>query len=95
MDDPNSRYARSAQLTYTRPDGRDVPYLERRFLPAPGADALITVTVAAGDRLDQLAARWLGNAEAWWTIADAANVLHPADAVAHVGEPLVVPVPRI
>lgn len=95
MDDPNSRYNRSAVLTWTASDGTSLPYLERRWLPAGSAEPLVRVTVAAGDRLDQLAARWLGNAEVWWQIADEAGVLHPSEAVARPGDSLVVPVPRI
>lgn len=94
MDDPNSRYARSGQLTWTAPDGSAVPYLERRFLPQGPWDTLVQVTVQQGDRLDLLANRWLGNAEAWWRIADGTNALHPTEPVARPGETLIIPVPR-
>lgn len=94
MSDPFSRYANATPLVMEGPDGTPVRYLDRRVLRAYQAPVLARVTVQDGDRLDTLAARWLGNAEVWWRIADASHALHPADVVAEPGSVVVVPVPE-
>lgn len=74
----NSRYLTVATATFTFDDGREVVYLKRRFLPAPESLAPIgTSTVAPGDRLDNLAARLLGDAELSWRICDGNRELRP------------------
>ena len=69
---PDSRYSQTATTTETLADGRTVTYLRRRFVP--DTDALPTITwheVTAVDRLDTLAARYYGDSQLWWMIADA------------------------
>ena len=61
---PDSRYSLA--------DGRTVTYLRRRFVP--DTDTLPTIAwheVTAVDRLDTLAARYYGDSQLWWMIADA------------------------
>jgi len=69
---PNSRYAGTPVLAFDPDDGRPPrAYLARRLLPA--AETLASLgehPVADGDRLDSLAARYLGDPELWWRIAD-------------------------
>jgi hypothetical protein len=68
--------------------------ISRRFI-ADGrrlATALETV-VGADDRLDQIAARHLGDPLLFWRICDANNALSPWELVATPGESLRVPVP--
>ena len=55
--------------------------LVQRCDDAPRAlvfELLAEVTVQGGDRLDLIAARTLGSADAWWRIADANETLDPA-----------------
>ena len=79
MTSPNSRYADAPTAIHALPDGREVVYLRRRFLPDPHALARLGVhTVVAGDRLDLVAARWLGDPELWWRVADANVAQDPA-----------------
>jgi hypothetical protein len=75
---PNSRYHAYETLKLELPDGRVVVYLKRRFVPPPERFALLqTHEVAEGDRLDHLAYQYLGDAEAFWRIADANAALRP------------------
>ena len=75
---PSSRYFGLPTATVTAPDGRAIVYLLRRFLPdadpaAPGFGH----PVRAGDRLDLLAAQYLGDPELFWRIADANRAMDP------------------
>jgi hypothetical protein len=76
------RYDGVEVATATVPDGaqgvREVRYLRRRALPDPGALTVLAVhRVAAGDRLDLIAARYLGESTAAWQVADANAALDP------------------
>jgi len=81
-----SRYHGIPTAVRTGPDGRQVTYLRRRLLPRPDSlTAIAEHVVAAGDRPDLLAFRYLGDAEQWWRIADANPVLHPDELTATPG----------
>ena len=82
MFSSTSRYARLAVATYTlvAPDGTstEIRYVTRRFLPGPDSSGLVTQhIVAPGERLDILAARYLGDPTQFWRFCDAAGVLVP------------------
>jgi hypothetical protein len=92
---PNSRYNASATLTYTFPDGRAVAYLARRFVPrVEQIGSLGTHTVVAGDRLDNLAARHLGDAEQYWRLCDANGAMRPDELVETAGRELRIGLPE-
>ena len=75
-----SRYADIEIAERTEPSGRAVKYLRRRFLPDPARFAVVqTYTVLEGDRLDRLAANVLGDAEAFWRLADANGCISPGE----------------
>ncbi len=95
MFDVNSRYYGLDTGVYVTADGRELPYVRRRFVP-PGETLplLAEVTVAQGDRLDLITARTLGVAEAFWRVADANNALDPAALTAEPGRRLRIPVPQ-
>jgi hypothetical protein len=95
MFDPDSRYADLEEAVLVTPDGREVSYKRRRFLPQGAKlQLLIELTVHDGERLDLLTARTLGEATQWWRVADANNAMNPPD-LAEPGRTLRVPVPRI
>ena len=76
---PTSRYAAVPTATLTLPDGTTVPYLLRRFVPPSESFAVISEhVVIQGERLDNLAARYLGNPEVFWRLCDANGALQPA-----------------
>jgi hypothetical protein len=79
--DPSSRYYGIATAKQTIA-GREVVYLQRRFVPPPPDDAgaLPVVSFHQGvDRLDRLANKYLGNAGAFWQLCDANRVMDPAE----------------
>jgi len=94
---PDSRYYRSTTLTYTTPDGQSVSYLARRFVPQPGAPNFSTIarhTVKQGDRLDLLAARYLGDPLVFWLICDANGAIRPDALVETPGKVLNITSPQ-
>ncbi len=75
---PNSRYYGDAVEQMTAADGTVIAYLSRRIIPPstlyPQSQ---NYSVVAGDRLDNLAARFLGDPILFWMIADANSAQDP------------------
>jgi hypothetical protein len=94
MFEPNSRYYNLETATLTTPEGEEITYIRRRFLPR-GEDLplLVEITVTQGDRLDNLTARTLGDPEAFWRVADANNTMNPEDLTTEPGKSIRVPIP--
>jgi len=85
----------TATVTVHRPDGaeREVRYALRRFLPRVDAHTtLVEHTVAAGERLDILAARYAGDPTQFWRLCDAGGVLRPEELEV-IGRVVVVAMP--
>ena len=75
---PSSRYHDIEVATIAGLDGLAIAYLRRRFVPQPERFALLREhTVRAGERLDHLAALYLGDPEQFWRIADANGAIAP------------------
>lgn len=92
---PNSRYHGLPTKKRTEADGRTVVFLARRFVPAAGNFSLLQEhAVSEGDRLDNLAARYLGDPEVFWQLADANNAMRPEDLTAEVGRRLRITLPE-
>ena len=92
---PTSRYYGIATAQLIEADGRIVAYVRRRFLPQPEAFAVLyPVTVASGDRLDNLAAQHLGDPGQSWRLCDANRAMLPEALVAEVGATLVITLPE-
>ncbi|WP_369387696.1 hypothetical protein AB5J72_08825 [Streptomyces sp. CG1] len=90
----SSRYYGLGTARFREADGQEVTYLRRRLLPDPeGMADLTTHTVSTGDRPDLLAARYLGNAEQWWQIADANSVLDPRELTGEPGRQIRITLP--
>jgi nucleoid-associated protein YgaU len=84
----DSRYYGFSTLSYTTPTGQTVSYLPRRFVPQPGAPNFATVathTVQQGDRLDQIAAKYLGDPLMFWLICDANGAIRPNQLIETAG----------
>jgi len=95
MFSPTSRYARIATATLTDSSGRQVAYVRRRFLPrSQDLPLLVEVTITQGDRLDQIAARTLGDPEQFWRACDASNAMNPVDLSEPIGRKIRVPIPQ-
>ncbi|MFT4102656.1 MAG: LysM domain-containing protein [Burkholderiaceae bacterium] len=90
----NSRYVNTPIKTLALPDGTEVNYLARRFVPQPESLALLgTVVVARGERIDNIAARSLGDAELFWRVCDGNRELRPAALTETAGRVLRITLP--
>jgi hypothetical protein len=86
---PTSRYYGIETTTMETVDGKTIIYLRRRFVPPPERFELIQEhTVTEGDRLDNIAAHYLGDPEQFWRIADANNAIRPQELTEEVGRKL-------
>jgi nucleoid-associated protein YgaU len=93
----DSRYYGSSTLTYTTPTGQMITYLARRFVPQPGAPNFATVaqhTVKQGDRLDLIAAKYLGDPLIFWLICDANGTIRPHELMETPGRVLLITTPQ-
>jgi len=91
---PTSRYAAVEVALYALPDGRTRAYLRRRLLPPPDRLGLLTeYVVTSGDRLDRIAATFLGDPEQFWRVCDANRELRPDDLTAVAGRRLRITLP--
>ncbi len=90
-----SRYYGIPTSQLTQADGRTVVFVQRRFLPPTGNFApLQDVTIVAGDRLDNLSARWLGDPQQSWRLADSNGAMQPEALVLNVGATLTITLPE-
>jgi nucleoid-associated protein YgaU len=93
----DSRYYGSKTFTYVSPAGETITYLVRRIVPQPGAPNFATVaqhTVKQGDRLDLIAAKYLGDPLIFWLICDANGAIEPGELVATPGRVLNITTPQ-
>jgi hypothetical protein len=98
MFEPTSRYygIETAELTVLDAAGEErvVRYVRRRFVAgAPSNATLVSHAIVQGERLDHLAARYLGDATQFWRICDANNVLRPEELVEEPGRRVDIPLP--
>lgn len=91
----NSRYSGIDTATFITADGRSVTYVRRRFVPQPELLAQLQQhSVSQGERLDIIAAQYLGDPELFWRIADANRAMRPEDLVATMGRVLRICLPE-
>jgi hypothetical protein len=92
---PQSRYHGVPLLLLQRRPGKPgVPYVGRRFIPAPHTMAIAAEhLVSAEDRPDVLGATYLGDALLYWRIADANAVIDPNELTDTLGQRVIVPQP--
>lgn len=92
MFSDTSRYARLPLKAVVRPDGQELRYVSRRFLPQPasliraGAD-----TVGTADRLDHIAYRAYGDPLQFWRIVDATLIFEPEEVSRVTDRRLMIP----
>jgi hypothetical protein len=89
MFEPTSRYYDIETVKMTvggDEDPRVVSYKRRRIIPSGETmTTLVEHTVTQGDRLDNLAARYVGDPEQFWRICDANDVLRPEELTEEIG----------
>jgi hypothetical protein len=89
---PNSRYYGFAVEFFTRADGVQVAYLQRRIIPQPSIyTTLQSHVVVDGDRLDNLSAQNLGDPLLYWMICDANGATDPDELTAQAGYTIQIP----
>ena len=90
-----SRYYGIPTTTIERPDGTRLVFVRRRFIPPPDRfELLLEHTVAEGERLDHITARYLGDPEQFWRVADANGAMQPDDLVREPGRRLRITLPE-
>lgn len=90
-----SRYYGIDTETLSLPQGKTIIYLKRRFVPPPERFQLLQEhTVKRGDRLDNLAAQYLGDPTLFWRICDANRAMRPAALTETVGRKLRITLPE-
>jgi hypothetical protein len=90
----SSRYASIEVALYVARDGRTTSYLRRRFAPPPERLSLLTEHVVTdSDRLDRIAALYLGDSQQFWRICDANRAMRPDDLTEVIGRRLRITLP--
>jgi nucleoid-associated protein YgaU len=90
-----SRYYGIETAKYQTPDGREIVYLRRRFVPDAANSIVLTEhVVTQGERLDNITARYLGDPEQFWRLCDANNAMNPDELTATIGRRLRIPLPQ-
>ncbi len=86
-----SRYHGIETAKWTTPDGREIAYVLRRFVPPATSAVLAEHAVAEGERLDNITAQYLGDPEQFWRLCDANLAMHPQELTAEIGRRLRIP----
>ncbi len=92
---PNSRYHGIETKTAKSETGETLVYLKRRFVPPPENFALLQLhSVVQGDRLDNLAHKYLGDPEQFWRLCDANGAIQARTLTENVGRKLRITLPE-
>ncbi len=92
---PTSRYYGIATAQIVDRSGRTVSYLLRRFIPPPENFTLRLVHfVQQGERIDNIAARYLGDPEQYWRLCDGNGATVPNALTDTVGASIRVTLPE-
>ncbi len=92
---PTSRYHGIETGRRETPTGKTIVYLRRRFVPPPERFAAIQEhNVTQGDRLDNLAAQYLGDPEQFWRLCDANGAICPQELTETIGRTLRITLPE-
>ena len=75
-----SRYYRIETTTMNINDDKQVAFLRRRIIPPAESLSIMSIhQVKESDRLDNIAANYIGDPEQFWQIADANNAMKPEE----------------
>lgn len=89
-----SRYSTVELGQLALDDDRTVPYFRRRFIPPQESFALLRGhQVRAGERLDHIAATYLGDPEQYWRVADGNGAMAPEALTETAGRRLRITLP--
>ncbi len=90
-----SRYYTVDTAQLTGADGKVIVYLRRRRVPQP--EEFVTLQehhVVDGDRLDNVAAQYLGDPEQYWRLCDANNAMEPEELTQSAGSVIRITLPE-
>lgn len=91
----SSRYSGSETTTIEREDGQVSRYLRRRFIPAPERfETLQEHVVTQNERLDHIAAHYLGDPLLFWRICDGNGAMRPEALTETIGRHLRITLPE-
>lgn len=92
---PTSRYYGKPLTTTTMVDGERIVHTTRRFVPPPENFALLQFHfVEQGDRLDNIAHKYLADPEQYWKLCDANGVDRPEELTEEVGSTIRITLPE-
>ena len=90
-----SRYFGIEATTIETGDGKIHAYLRRRFVPQPeNFTTLLEHVVVQGDRIDNITARYLGDAQQFWRVCDANRAMRPEELTEELGRRLRITLPE-
>jgi len=90
-----SRYYTVETTQLTTADGKTIVYLKRRRMPQPEEFVTLQVhRVIEGDRLDNIAAKYLGDPEQFWRLCDSNNAMEPEELTDEVGSSIRITLPE-
>ena len=93
--EPTSRYYGKPLTASVTPEGETVVHTTRRFVPPPQNFELLQFHyVTEGDRLDNLAHHYLGDAQQFWRLCDANGVDTPDDLTDEAGSSIRITLPE-
>ena len=91
----NSRYHGVAVTMLEQKNQQPIAYLKRRFVPPPENFSVVQeYTAVQGDRLDNLAARYLGDPELYWRLCDANGAVRPDELTETPGTTIAITLPE-
>jgi hypothetical protein len=89
------RYVGIETAMLTTPDGEEIAYLRRRWVPSSSRFAVLEVhRIVEGERVDRFTARYLGDPLQFWRICDANDVMRPEELTERVGRPFRITLPE-
>ena len=93
--EPTSRYYGRPLTSSVTVDGEKVIHSTRRFVPPPENFSLLQFHfVEQGDRLDNIAHKYLADPEQYWKLCDANGVDKPNDLVEETGSAIRITLPE-
>lgn len=90
-----SRYYNTETAQLVTPDGKTIVYLRRRRVPQP--EEFVTLEehrVSEGERLDNIAAAFVGDPEQFWRLCDANNAMQPDELTEPIGRTIRITLPE-
>jgi hypothetical protein len=90
-----SRYYGLPTATFAVPGGNPIAYVCRRFVPRPERFQTLQLhTVTQGERLDNIAAQYLGDPTLFWRLCDANRAMRPESLTKTAGRILRITLPQ-